>query len=698
MTRTKKYEELSATEKIQVDYDLNIDTSLAVPVFKQEDDLIDTINKMMSFLSTVVTSHFLTTNNQLRNSSNPRQQATIHDGRVTVQLVQGRQSLFAAGEGHMERQCPKPKRKRNAIWFRDKVLLVEAQGYGKVLNEEELEFLVDPRVTEGPVTETVIHIMQLIKQMIWMHMILTVTTSLKPRQFLRPICLATDQMFSPRPMLYDGSVIAKETNMISIADSEDTLMLEEESRSKILLKQRDLMRPIGRIFALVGNTYPLTRITATNKVPLREPIPLEVIAQESVVTEVYTRRPKGPKTNGSNSKHTIAKSMISNKTEPTHLGDLIIQLLHLLLLLSILACPNCFVVFGLRMLKAHDWRLLLAHQFRSQVSQYFQVRNGFVRGLPKLKFEKDHLCLACAMGKSKKQSHKPKSKDTNQEKLYLLHIDLCGHMRVASINGKKYILVIVDDYSWFTWVMFLASKDEAPDFIIKFLKMIQVRLNAPARNIRTDNGTEFVNQTLSSYYDKVFISHETSVPRSPQQNGVVEMRNRLGLQSMTSAISSSGLVSNPIPQQPCNPPPRDDWVRLFQPMFDEYFNPSTIAISQVLVANATRAVDLANSLVSMLIDQDDALSTNSTSQGSSSNVRPIHTPFKSLGRWTKDHPLANVIEDPSRSVSTRKQLQTDAMWCYFDAFLTLVEPTKFKQEMTEPSWIDAMQEEIHEFM
>ncbi|GJR66987.1 retrovirus-related pol polyprotein from transposon TNT 1-94 [Tanacetum coccineum] len=75
------------------------------------------------------------------------------------------------------------------------------------------------------------------------------------------------------------------------------------------------------------------------------------------------------------------------------------------------------------------------------------ARQGLVRGLPKLKFEKDHLCSACAMGKSKKKPHKPKSKDTNQEKLYLLHMDLCGPMRVASVNRKKYILVIVDDYS-----------------------------------------------------------------------------------------------------------------------------------------------------------------------------------------------------------------------------------------------------------
>nr|GEZ31531.1 hypothetical protein [Tanacetum cinerariifolium] len=200
------------------------------------------------------------------------------------------------------------------------------------------------------------------------------------------------------------------------------------------------------------------------------------------------------------------------------------------------------------------------------------------------------------------------------------------------------------------------------------------------------------------------------------------------LQCMTPVTSSSGLVLNPI--QPCVPPNRDDWDHLFQPMFDEYFNPPTIAVSPVPVAAAQRAVDLADSPVSTSIVQDapstsipltqeqeyspsisqgfvespktpifhdDPLYEYSTSQGSSSNVRQTHTSFEHLGRWTKDHPIANMIGDLSRSVSTRNQLQTDAIWCYFNAFLTSVEPKNFKQAMTEPSWIDAMQEEIHEF-
>ncbi|GKC46009.1 putative ribonuclease H-like domain-containing protein [Tanacetum coccineum] len=132
--------------------------------------------------------------------------------------------------------------------------------------------------------------------------------------------------------------------------------------------------------------------------------------------------------------------------------------------------------------------------------------------------------------------HKPKFEDTNQEKLYLLHMDLCGSMRVASVNGKKYILVIVDDYSRFTCVKCLRSKDEAPAFIINFLKMIQVRLKETVRRIRTINGTEFVNQTLREYYKKVDISHETSVARSPQQNGIVERRNRTLIEAASTML------------------------------------------------------------------------------------------------------------------------------------------------------------------
>ncbi|GJS15578.1 hypothetical protein Tco_0410050 [Tanacetum coccineum] len=137
------------------------DSGLIVPVFQKGDDPIDAINHMMSFLTAVVTSRYPTTNNQLRNSSNPRQQATINDGRVTVQPVQGRQISYATGEGHMSKQCTKPRRKRDDSWFKDKVLLVQAQASGQILHEEELAFLADPGIPEDALAEYMTHIMRI---------------------------------------------------------------------------------------------------------------------------------------------------------------------------------------------------------------------------------------------------------------------------------------------------------------------------------------------------------------------------------------------------------------------------------------------------------------------------------------------------------------------------------------------------------
>ncbi|GJY09771.1 retrovirus-related pol polyprotein from transposon TNT 1-94 [Tanacetum coccineum] len=149
--------------------------------------------------------------------------------------------------------------------------------------------------------------------------------------------------------------------------------------------------------------------------------------------------------------------------------------------------------------KSWLWHRRLNHLNFSTINDL--ARKDLVRGLPLLKFEKDHIFSACQLRKSKKYTHKPKSKNTIMEVLHTFHMDLCGPMRVQSINGKKYILVIVDDYSRFTWVKFLRSIDETPEFVIKFLKQIQIGLNKTIRYIRTDNGTDFVNQVLTEFYE-----------------------------------------------------------------------------------------------------------------------------------------------------------------------------------------------------
>nr|GEX68678.1 hypothetical protein [Tanacetum cinerariifolium] len=365
-------------------------------------------------------------------------------------------------------------------------------------------------------------------------------------------------------------------------------------------------------------------------------------------------------------------------------------------------------------------------------------RHGLVRGLPKLKFEKDHLCSACAMGKSKKKPHKPKSEGTDQEKLYLLHMDLYGPMRGASVNVKK-----------------------------------------------TDNETEFVNQTLREYYEKVGISHETSVARSPQQNGVVKRLNRtlikaartmliyakasllLWAEAVATACYTknrsiirlhhektpyellnnkppdlsflyvfgalcyptndnenlgklqpkanigifigyaptkkafriynrrtkriietihSGLLPNLPPSTPFVPPSRTEWDLLFQPLFDELLTPPPSfdhPTPKVIALIIEVTLVISNDVEEDNHDLDVAHMNNDPFFGVEESPK---TPT------CRDDPLHESLHEDS----TSQELSWNMRQTH-TPFESLVEPNNFKQAMTKPSWIDAMQEEIHEF-
>ncbi|GJY46843.1 putative ribonuclease H-like domain-containing protein [Tanacetum coccineum] len=162
------------------------DSSFVVLVFSPRDDPIACLNKAMAFLTAVASSRFPSTNNQLRTSSNPRNQATIQDDRVTVQQVHGRQgqNYFGTtykgnatssrvntisgharvvkcyncqGEGHMARQCTQPKRPRNAAWYKEKAMLAKAQEAGQILDKEQLAFLADPGIPKGQAQTIIPH-------------------------------------------------------------------------------------------------------------------------------------------------------------------------------------------------------------------------------------------------------------------------------------------------------------------------------------------------------------------------------------------------------------------------------------------------------------------------------------------------------------------------------------------------------------
>nr|GEZ67336.1 retrovirus-related Pol polyprotein from transposon TNT 1-94 [Tanacetum cinerariifolium] len=130
------------------------------------------------------------------------------------------------------------------------------------------------------------------------------------------------------------------------------------------------------------------------------------------------------------------------------------------------------------------------------------LKNDIVIGLPKLKFIKDHLCSSCELGKAKQKSFHIKTTSSSKRRLQILHTDLCGPMRVESFNGKKYVLVIVDDYSKYTWTHILRSKDETTEVLIGFLGLVQRGLHAQVRTVRTNKGTKFLNKTLHTYFAK----------------------------------------------------------------------------------------------------------------------------------------------------------------------------------------------------
>nr|GEW14065.1 hypothetical protein [Tanacetum cinerariifolium] len=136
-------------------------------------------------------------------------------------------------------------------------------------------------------------------------------------------------------------------------------------------------------------------------------------------------------------------------------------------------------------------------------------KNDIVIGLPKLKFVKDHLCSFCELGRAKQKYFHTKTTPSSITWLQLLHMDLCGPMQVESINEKKYVLVIVDDYSRYTWTYFLRSKDETPEVLIDFFKLVQRGLHAQVRTVRTDKGTKFLNKNLHAYFAKEGIEHQT---------------------------------------------------------------------------------------------------------------------------------------------------------------------------------------------
>ncbi|GKC27949.1 ribonuclease H-like domain-containing protein [Tanacetum coccineum] len=183
------------------------------------------------------------------------------------------------------------------------------------------------------------------------------------------------------------------------------------------------------------------------------------------------------------------------------------------------------------------WHRRLGHVNFKNINKL--VKGNLVRGLPSKTFKLDHSCLACRKGKQHRASCKKIEERTVREPLELLHMDLFGPVSVESVNRKKYCLVVTDDCSKFSWVFFLAYKDETYDMLHDLIVGLENKLRHKVKTIRCDHGTEFKNQLMNEFCAKKGIKREYSIARTPQQNGVAERKNRTLIEAARTMLADS---------------------------------------------------------------------------------------------------------------------------------------------------------------
>ncbi|GKA45320.1 putative ribonuclease H-like domain-containing protein [Tanacetum coccineum] len=183
------------------------------------------------------------------------------------------------------------------------------------------------------------------------------------------------------------------------------------------------------------------------------------------------------------------------------------------------------------------WHRRLGHVNFKNINKL--VKGNLVRGLPSKTFKLDHSCLACRKGKQHRASCKKIEERTVREPLELLHMDLFGPVSVESVNRKKYCLVVTDDCSKFSWVFFLAYKDETYDMLHDLIVGLENKLRHKVKTIRCDHGTEFKNHLMNEFCAKKGIKREYSIARTPQQNGVAERKNRTLIEAARTMLADS---------------------------------------------------------------------------------------------------------------------------------------------------------------
>ncbi|KAJ9561577.1 hypothetical protein OSB04_006737 [Centaurea solstitialis] len=453
------------------------------------------------------------------------------------------------------------------------------------------------------------------------------------------------------------------------------------------------------------------------------------------------------------------------------------------------------------------WHKRLSHLNFKTLNQL--CINNLVIGLPDYRYTKESLCSACEKGKQTRASFKSKQISSISSPLQLLHMDLFGPVNVQSIGGKKYTLVIVDEYSRYTWVFFLRAKSDAPEEIILFVRKMEKLNNLTVRSIRSDHGTEFKNSTLESFFEQKGISQNFSSVRTPQQNGVAERRNRTLIEAARSMLSEANLATqfwaeaisdcqafqknslrtfrNRKPSikhlhifgcvcyilnnkdllgkfdsksddgiflgyssisktyrvfnkrrqtieetihvkfdesGPTFPHPNDNteinqWADSFfqvpePPIADpspqdlpDGFEENPIPPSDITtppLINATPLSQITPPEPDQPTNSED-FSQTTVSEPTPTNLLPDPSTNEASTsgqvyqppalRWTKDHPIDQVLGNPSSGVKTRRQAGNV---CLYVNFISENEPKEIDDALRDPAWVSAMQEELAEFI
>ncbi|GJS04519.1 retrovirus-related pol polyprotein from transposon TNT 1-94 [Tanacetum coccineum] len=374
-----------------------------------------------------------------------------------------------------------------------------------------------------------------------------------------------------------------------------------------------------------------------------------------------------------------------------------------------------------------------------------------VRNLPKLKYDQ-HFCDACKVGKQAHVSHKAKNIVSTTRCLELLHMDLFGPSAIRSYGGNRYTLVIVDDYSRYTWTRFLANKTEAFEEFEIFSKMIQNKLGCSIVSIRTDHGREFDNEVqFGKYCDLNGISHNFSAPRTPQSNGVVERKNRT-LQEMSrtmlneqsipqkfwcNAIDTSTYIINRVSirrilgktpyellrgRKPnlnyfrvfgskCFILNTKDYLTKFDPKSYEgvFLGYSQNSKAYIILNKQTMKVEES---LNVTFDEtppppktspleDDELVEEEAIEVS--KTKPIGNDLEDISlennqiiniKESKSHPLENVIGNLNQRTLRSQAQEKSNFFC----FISTIEPKNINEALKDENWVMAMQEELNQFI